>query len=81
MLILFVAGAGLTLFSWTAVKSITGLWAFTAVYGITAAGVQGLFPVVLASITRNPRKLGVGSGMGFAVARLAVLTGPPIAGY
>jgi MFS family permease len=76
----FAAIAGVVLFSWAAVDTVTGVWIFAVVYGALAAGVQGLFPAVLTSLTSEPRKQGVRTGMGFGVAGFACLSGPPIAG-
>jgi predicted MFS family arabinose efflux permease len=67
-------------FSWLAVDSVSGLWTWAVVQGISNAGIQALFPVVLTSLTDDPKKMGVRSGMGFTVAGMAVLIGPPIAG-
>lgn len=49
-------------------------------YGIFAAGIQGLFPATLSSLTPDLRKAGVRMGMVFTVVSFAVLTGPPIGG-
>jgi len=76
----FAAIAGVVLFSWAAVDTVTGVWIFAVVYGALAAGVQGLFPAVLTSLTSEPRKQGVRTGVGFGVAGFACLSGPPIAG-
>ena len=76
----FGAIAGIVLYSWMGVTSVTGLWLFAGFYGAFAAGVQGLFPVVLTALTTDPMKLGVRTGMGFAIMGVAVLTGPPLAG-
>jgi hypothetical protein len=73
LLIPIVAIVGIVSYCWLAVESVTGLWAFTAVYGIFAAGIQGLFPVVLTSLTSDPKRLGVRTGMGFGIVSFAVL--------
>lgn len=62
----FIVATGIMGYSWIAVHNITGLWAFACVYGITAAALQGLWPVVLTSLTSDPKKVGVRTGMGFA---------------
>ncbi|KPI44209.1 putative transporter MCH4 [Cyphellophora attinorum] len=67
-------------FSWLAVDSVSGLWTWAVVQGVSNAGIQALFPVVLTSLTDDPKKMGVRSGMGFTTAGMAVLIGPPIAG-
>jgi len=80
LLIPFASITGLVLYCWMAVDSVSGLWAFAIFYGLSAAGIQGLFPVVLTSLMENPKKVGVRTGMGFGVVGFAVLTGPPLAG-
>lgn len=67
-------------FSWIAVSSRTGLYVWAIMYGIFAAGIQGLFPATLSSLTTDMRKAGVRMGMVFTVVSFAVLTGPPIGG-
>ena len=59
--------ASIVLFSWIAVNTVTGLWIFATFYGLTAAGIQGLFPVVLTSLTTDQKKAGVRAGMAFSV--------------
>lgn len=49
-------------------------------YGLIAAGAQGLFPAVLSSLTDDPTKQGVRMGMGFAFVGIASATGPPVGG-
>ncbi|CAD6443143.1 19c9a825-6b0e-4d99-a851-fafb9b4e9e4d [Sclerotinia trifoliorum] len=67
-------------FCWIAVSSRKGLYAWAIMYGIFAAGIQGLFPATLSSLTTDMRKAGVRMGMVFTVVSFAVLTGPPIGG-
>lgn len=62
-----VFAASIVLFGWIGVDSVTGLWVFATIYGITAAGIQGLFPVVLTSLTTDQKKAGVRAGMAFSV--------------
>ena len=76
----FIIATGVMGFGWIAVNDMTGLWIFACIYGITAAALQGLWPVVLTSLTFDPKKVGVRTGMGFAFVGWAVLTGPPIGG-
>lgn len=72
--------SGVLLYSWAAVDSTDGLFAFCVFYGIPAAGVQSLFPAACASLTTDLRKMGVRTGMCFSVVSIACLTGPPLAG-
>ena len=79
-LIPFVFVSGLLLYCWTAVTSKGGLVGFAVIYGLFAAGIQGLFPATLASLTSDLKKIGVRMGMVFSVVSFASLTGPPLAG-
>lgn len=45
-------------FAWTAVHSYGGLVAWACFYGIFAAGIQGLFPATLSSLTSDISKAG-----------------------
>ena len=72
--------SGILFFGWAGVDSRAGIYAFAAIYGFFAAGVQSLLPVSLASLTDDLKKQGTRLGMGFSVVAIAVLTGPPLAG-
>jgi predicted MFS family arabinose efflux permease len=79
----FVPTAGIAaicVFSWMAVKDSTGLYIWCAFYGMTAGGIQSLFPAGLGSLTTDVRKAGVRMGMVFTIVSFATLAGPPIAG-
>jgi len=80
LIIPYTIATGIVMFSWIAVHEISSLWAWAVVQGVANAGIQALFPVVLTSLTDDPKKMGVRSGMGFTVVGFAVLIGPPIAG-
>lgn len=80
LLIPLIALTGVLLYAWVAVDSVTGLWVFAVMYGISSSGITGLYPVVLTRLTDTVNKQGVRSGMGFSIVGCAVLTGPPIAG-
>lgn len=80
LIIPYTIATGIVFFSWMAVDEISSLWAWAVVQGVANAGIQALFPVVLTSLTDDPKKMGVRSGMGFTAAGFAVLIGPPIAG-
>lgn len=79
-LILFVICSGVLIYCWAAVHSIAGIWAFVLFYGFFGAGVQGLFPPALGSLTPDLNKLGIRIGMVFSVISLGCLIGAPIAG-
>ncbi|KAM3514153.1 hypothetical protein MY11210_002254 [Beauveria gryllotalpidicola] len=63
-----------------AINRPVGLYAWVAIYGVDGAGIQSLFPAVLAFLTTDLRKLDVRMGMAFTIVSFAMLTGPPIAG-
>jgi MFS family permease len=79
-IIISSVATGIIAFCWVAVQTRTGLWAFAALFGLFAAGIQSLFPACLASLTPDLQKRGSRMGMGFAVAGVASLTGPPLGG-
>lgn len=76
----FIVATAAIGYGWIAVHNFTGLWIFACIYGITASALQGLWPVVLASLTTDPKKAGVRAGMGFTWIGFAALTGSPIGG-
>ncbi|TGJ84584.1 hypothetical protein E0Z10_g4196 [Xylaria hypoxylon] len=67
-------------FTWLAVHSVSGYYAFTIVYGIVSASYQCLFPSTVARITPRLDTLGTRLGMAFSINAVASLTGPPIGG-
>lgn len=52
-------------FAMIGVTSISGLYAWTVVYGIVGNGLQGMFPATLSSLTTDLQKAGVRMGMIF----------------
>ena len=80
VIIPFAFISGLLLYCWAAVTSPGGLIGFAVTYGLFAAGIQGLFPSVVASLTTDLKKTGVRMGMVFSAISFAVLTGPPLGG-
>ena len=74
------AAAGILLFGWIGIHSLSGMWAFVALFGFLGGGVQALFPAALASLTDDLSKMGVRLGMTFSIVSFATLTGPPISG-
>lgn len=79
-LIPIVLSTSVLTFSWMAVTSRGGLYAWAVVYGMVAAAIQSLFPATLSSLTTDLRMQGTRMGMVFTIVSFAVLTGPPIAG-
>ncbi|KAF2753602.1 MFS general substrate transporter [Pseudovirgaria hyperparasitica] len=72
--------SGIMFFAWSGVSNRGGLIAFSAFYGLSAAGIQSLFPATLSSLTSDLRKAGTRLGMGFTIVSFAALTGPSVAG-
>lgn len=82
-LTVFVPTAGLsalTVFSWIAVNSKSGLYTWVAFSGPCLGGMQSMFPAALASLTPDASKQGARLGMMFTIISFAVLTGTPISG-
>lgn len=72
--------AGILFYSWAAVTTEAGLYAFCIIYGFFGAGIQSLFPAACASLTSDLSKMGTRTGMCFSMVSVACLTGAPIAG-
>ncbi|KAL6351981.1 hypothetical protein LRP88_14793 [Fusarium phalaenopsidis] len=68
------------LFVWISVKSLGGMYAWVVIYGIATGGTQGIFVGALASLTKDPSKMGTRFGMVFSVLGFCTLAGPPTAG-
>lgn len=80
LLIPSVLGSSLLLYCWIAVSSRGRLYAWSVMFGIFGAAVQGLFPATLSSLSTDLRKAGTRMGQVFTIVSFAVLTGPPIGG-
>lgn len=80
MLIPFSLATGVVAYGWSGVKNLRGLYAFAAIYGLVAAGIQSLFPATLSTLTTDLKKTGVRMGMVLSVVGVAALIGSPIAG-
>jgi MFS family permease len=76
----------LALFLWAAVPAsphggaTAATWGWAVAYGSAAATILGLFPAALATLAPDARHRGARMGMGFAVAGVASLVGPPVGG-
>lgn len=75
-----LASLSLTLFAWTAVTSGPGMWVWAAAFGITNGAAQAAYVSGLASLTPDPKKLGIRLGMVCGIVAFASLAGPPTAG-
>ncbi|KAI1258676.1 MFS general substrate transporter [Xylariaceae sp. FL1019] len=67
-------------FTWLAVHTIGGCYAWTIVYGILSASFQCLTTSTIAKITPRLDMIGTRLGMAFTISALSALTGPPIGG-
>lgn len=74
------AMTALIMFCWPAITSIAGMYAWAVFYGMSAGGIQSLFPAALSGLNSDLRKQGTRMGMVFTIVSFAVLTGPPIEG-
>ncbi len=80
LMVIMCGACSIVMFCWIAVDTVSGVWVFSIIYGLAAAGVQSLFPATATSLTDDPKLAGVRLGMCFSVVAFATLTGPPIAG-
>jgi MFS family permease len=71
---------GCMIFAWTGVTTPTGMYVFSAFFGLANGAAQGVFGGALASLTKDPRKMGTRFGMVCTLAGFATLAGPPTAG-
>lgn len=70
---------GLMVYSWMAVHTRAGIYAFTVVYGLATAAVQGIFVGALASLTKDLSKTGTRFGMVCSILASDVDANPSIA--
>ncbi|KAH7145626.1 hypothetical protein B0J13DRAFT_595479 [Dactylonectria estremocensis] len=80
VLIPTILSAGLCVFLWAKVETMTGFYVWTVFFGYFGAGIQGVFPGAAASLTTDMSKSGTRIGMLFTIISVAALTGPPLAG-
>ncbi|KAI1503584.1 major facilitator superfamily domain-containing protein [Biscogniauxia marginata] len=78
--ILSIIAFAATLFSWIAIKSTPAMYAFAVLFGLTNSATQGAVSGALASLTKDPAKMGARFGMCFTIVSLATMAGPPTAG-
>ncbi|KAF7523479.1 hypothetical protein G7054_g11755 [Neopestalotiopsis clavispora] len=72
--------AGILVYCWAAIHTEAALYAFAVIYGFIAAALQALFPAGATTMTPDPSKTGVRTGMVMSIVSLANLTGPAICG-
>ncbi len=66
--------------AWIGVASKTGMYVFSVFFGLANGAAQGVFVGSLASLTKDPRKMGTRFGMVCTIVAFATLAGPPTAG-
>ena len=71
---------GVIIYSWIGVTTKAGLYIFGAFYGMGVGASQGTYVGSLASLTKDPRKMGTRFGMVSTICAFATLAGPPTAG-
>ncbi len=71
---------GIVSFAWIGVKSRVGMYVFSVFFGLANGAAQGVFVGSLASLTKDPRKMGTRFGMVCTIVAFATLAGPPTAG-
>ncbi|KAK0728052.1 major facilitator superfamily domain-containing protein [Lasiosphaeria miniovina] len=71
---------GVMLFAWIGVDTRTGMYVFSVFFGLANGAAQGVFVGSLASLTKDPRKMGTRFGMVCTIVAFATLAGPPTAG-
>ena len=67
-------------YSWIGVTTKTGMYVFCVFFGVAVSASQGTFVASLASLTRDPTKMGIRFGMVETLCSFATLAGPPTAG-
>lgn len=72
--------SSLSMYTWIAVHSTPGLYAWTSFYSIFVGGVQSLLPAAISVLNSDLQKLGSRMGIIFASVGIGALIGSPIAG-
>ncbi|KAL0938176.1 MFS monocarboxylate transporter [Colletotrichum truncatum] len=80
MFFLLVSSVGCLLYGWIGVRDRAAMYAFSAVYGVAVSSSQGMFVSALASLTKDPSKMGTRFGMVCTILAFATMAGPPTAG-
>ncbi|KAM0284829.1 hypothetical protein ACHAQH_001750 [Verticillium albo-atrum] len=80
MFVICLTCVGGMLYAWIGVDERVGMYAFSIMYGLIAGASQGVFVGALASLTKDPSKMGTRFGMVCTLLAFATLAGPPTAG-
>ncbi|KAI1390740.1 MFS general substrate transporter [Hypoxylon trugodes] len=78
--ILSTISLAIAFFAWIAIATPSTMYGFVILFGITNSMAQGAFTGALASMTKDPSKMGTRFGMCFTVVSVATVAGPPTAG-
>lgn len=71
---------GASIYAWIGVTTRVDMYIFSAFYGFIVGATQGTYVGALASLTKDPTKMGTRFGMVSTMTAFAVLAGPPTAG-
>jgi len=72
--------SSLSIYTWIAVSSVTGLYVWTMFYSLFFGGIQSLSPAALTSLNSDLSKQGTRMGMVFGILSFGALIGTPVAG-
>lgn len=67
-------------FAWIGIHTRTDMYVFAVFFGLANGAAQGVYVGALASLTKDPRKMGTRFGMVCTIVAFATLAGPPTAG-
>jgi MFS transporter, MCT family, solute carrier family 16 (monocarboxylic acid transporters), member 3 len=71
---------GIMIYAWIGVTDRTGMYTFSVLFGLSNGAFQGVFGGAVASLSKDPQKIGTRFGMLASVVAVATLAGPPTAG-
>ncbi|KAH8173917.1 major facilitator superfamily protein [Sarocladium implicatum] len=77
---ILVMSFAMLMFAWSGVATRTGMYVFSVFLGLIVGASQGILAASLASLTKDPQKMGTRMGMVLTLCGFASLAGPPIAG-
>ncbi|VUC22398.1 unnamed protein product [Clonostachys rosea] len=80
MLIAAGLSTGILCFSWPLTETTTAIVVFVAILGFCSGAILSGGPIALTVCIKDPKSSGMYMGLGMAMASVAALVGPPIAG-
>lgn len=75
-----VSISGILILLWLLCTTSPSLVTFCVLFGFVSGAFVSLPPAVIASISKDPRKIGIRVGQSFSIVSLAALMGTPISG-